>query len=228
MIENNKEKDLQTEKVVHKYLEENFYFQYTTNYTGYEDLEHQYAGIDTTFNYDSIDYVCDEKATFSPQWLNKELPTLCLDILTEEYTNGGRWLDGWFMDNTHKNDSLLYCYDFKTEKKEIESVEDIDEMKICLVPVENIWEYIYDCGWDKHKLNLKATEIMYNCKGKNWDFVQELNSNNVSFCQVGNIKENGLKFRYNMAKNNRDNVILQIPVQEMRNMAVLNKILRKK
>lgn len=150
--------DEKGEIAVNKFLEKNFYSKFCSNYSRITDKNLQISGIDTIFVINENKYTCDEKSAI--RYANKNLKTFSLEL--SFYNRKNQLCDGWFLDNSKKNNSYLFCWINKSLNNEILNCNDILEIEIALVLKEKIFDYLDSIGWNYDKLHEKCIKILSN------------------------------------------------------------------
>ena len=156
-VRNDKRKELIVAEFLDRYL-------YTKD-NGFEfphreyDDERQKLGVDIDFDFNGLNYVCDEKACTS--YVNKGLGTFILE-LSSLRTTGVGLKDGWFLKEDNINDSYLFVWLDKAKTNDLEGgVDDIEEVEVCLVRKKKLYEHLESLGWTKDRLREKADSIRY-------------------------------------------------------------------
>lgn len=167
--------DENIENINNQYLDSKFYKSEVDSNIRITDKKLQVKGVDTIFNLNEKQYICDEKV--AAHYINKNLQTFAFELSFINRSNDVQ--DGWLIDKNKLNNSYLLCWLDKAVSDNPVSVDEIQESEIVLVTRESILTYLNSIHWDNNKLKLKAHSIRY---GKDTKF--------------GNILENGVKFSF--------------------------------
>lgn len=167
--------DEKIESINNQYLDSKFYKNEVDANIRITDKKLQVKGVDTIFNLNGKQYICDEKV--AAHYINKNLQTFAFELSFINRSNDVQ--DGWIIDKNKLNNSYLLCWLDKAVSDNPVSVDEIEKSEIVLVTRDSILNYLNNIHWDINKLKLKAHSIRY---GKD--------------TKLGNILENGVKFSF--------------------------------
>lgn len=167
--------DEKIESINNQYLDSKFYKSEVDSNIRITDKKLQVKGVDTIFNLNGKQYICDEKV--AAHYINKNLQTFAFELSFINRSNDVQ--DGWIIDKSKLNNSFLLCWLDKASSDNPTSIDEIEKSEIILVTRESILNYLNSINWDINKLKLKTHSIRY---GKDTKF--------------GNILENGIKFSF--------------------------------
>ena len=89
--------DERCSNIVSNFLDEHFYLKKCTNFQRIEDKNNQIKGIDTIFELNGNQYICDEKAAI--RYVNKPLKTFSMELSFID--RSGCSHDGWLLGQLH-------------------------------------------------------------------------------------------------------------------------------
>lgn len=175
---NKERQDINGERIVHEFLENNFYAK-VLNYHECNNKSEQLKGVDTVFSFNDKEYKCDEKCALD--YVNKRkgyyLNTFCLEL--SFLNRRDNVMEGWLTNESLETNSYLFVWLDKAKKDIIENIDDIEEVEIALVRKEDIFDYLNKIGWNRETLRIKDKRIR--------------EENDRSF---GDMRRNGCKFSY--------------------------------
>ena len=101
MISSLRKEDERREKIVSRFLDENFY-QKVENFERITKKYDQVKGVDVRFKLNNKEYVCDEKAAV--RYINKPLRTFAMELHFTDRSSEPHI--GWLFDETKVNNSF--------------------------------------------------------------------------------------------------------------------------
>lgn len=176
------------------------------NVVRYDDLEHQYAGVDITFNIGDVEYVCDEKA--STYRMNGFQGTFAMCVSQINKDNVRR--DDWFINDTLDTDSYMLVWIDKADcTPKTLTYNAIREVTCALVRKRNIEDYLVSKNWDRDRINKMKDYMVENCI-PSW----------------GNINKHGLKWTYDLDKYREKSINIVIPRDVLIKISDWNKTIK--
>ena len=154
--------DERCSNIVSNFLDEHFYLKKCTNFQRIEDKNNQIKGIDTIFELNGNQYICDEKAAI--RYVNKPLKTFSMELSFID--RSGCSHDGWLLDENKINDSFLFVWIDKAKNDILNSIDDIQEIEIALVLKKDILLFLEKLGWNIDKL-IRKSELMQDDENEN-------------------------------------------------------------
>ena len=107
MIMSRREQDTNAEREVSKFLDKYFYNEHVDNFIRFDDINHQFRGIDVKFSINELkDTIVDEKAQID--YVNKHLPTFAFEI--DFIDAGNNYRKGWFLDDSKQTQFYLLIW----------------------------------------------------------------------------------------------------------------------
>ena len=169
-----KKHDMEGEKIVGQYLDDNFYSTWTLSMDRNEEATTQWAGLDLTVTgYSKAVYTIDEKA--STYWVNRYLSTFALEV--NFINKAGQVQAGWLMDKNTINDYWLFVWLDSATTTELKSSMDITQSTVSLVKKSDMYNYF-------HKIGLTGTELIQAAK----DLRSEFNRNGKTYTYIHGLK----------------------------------------
>lgn len=110
-----------------------------------EDKETQLLGLDYEFDLNGKHRICDDK--FATDYINKHLPTFCLELATKPVSGVGDYKKGWFVDKDKITDTYLFKW------------LDNGKMEAIVVDRRRLTEEIEKMGWTLDELYDYAMKI---------------------------------------------------------------------
>lgn len=110
-----------------------------------EDRETQLKGIDFEFDMGGKHRICDEK--FAADYINKHLPTFCLELASKPTSGIGEYKKGWFIDEEKVTDTYLFKW------------LDNGKMEVIVVDRKRLTDEILKKGWTLESLYDHALKI---------------------------------------------------------------------
>lgn len=171
----NKKRDIDyaNDMIVQQFLQEHLYStSKCPNVIRYNDIEHQFAGIDLKWG--NI-YVDEKASTYTTN-----LQTFAHEI--GQINRSGKWQKGWFNDDNCKADYYVYMFVDGMEK-EGKVLKNISKAEIMVIKRSAIIEYLASIGWTMELLTEMENEIRkaYNTYGKEYWKHIKLSFNDIRF-----------------------------------------------
>lgn len=157
--------DLNNEKIISSFFDTKVYSKLLKlgqieNFRRFDfdsEMDTQYAGIDISFSsrpYNLNQILIDEKAMSS--YLLSPLPTFALEL---SYLNPSQSLKtGWFLDKEKKT-QYYFCQWVKAKTNILHNLNEIEDVKFCLVEKKKLVEYLSSYGYTLDFLTKRAAEI---------------------------------------------------------------------
>ena len=166
--------------IVSKFLDGHFYNN-VDSFKRINTKEEQVKGIDTIFQIDGEEYLCDEKAAI--RYVNKNLQTFAMELSFID--RGGNLHEGWLIDDNKVNNSFLFVWIDKAKNDILKSVDDIQELEYMLEKRDKIIEYLNRLGWAKNRLIEKTKLIREDAL----EYLGRLDKNGCKFVYSGFLYE---------------------------------------
>lgn len=179
-----RKKDSHKEEVLAEFLDKYFYPKVSKRVIRtLNERDPQLKGIDTMFDYNGFNYVCDEKGATSERYYNKNLPnyrelrSYCLECyqlpkLSDEF------IHGWFLNPSKETNSYLFVWITDAKGGLWKGYNDIYEVDCVLVRDSKIKSFLEKI----HHLTREDIE----------EVCEELKTTDLTYTYKNNIKFNKL------------------------------------